>query len=50
MAYWTVSEEPKAVYHLFQDCEEGNKIEAKNRRDGDPPPGRYLCEVCAAKR
>jgi hypothetical protein len=45
--YYTTSEEPKPVYHSNQNCEEGKKIEAKNRVDTDTiPPGRTLCEVC----
>jgi len=45
--YYTTSVEPKPVYHNNQDCEEGKKIEPKNRIDTDTiPAGRDLCEVC----
>jgi hypothetical protein len=45
--YYTTSVEPKAVYHDNQSCEEGKKIEAKNRVDTDTiPAGRALCEEC----
>ena len=45
--YYTISVEPKAVYHDNQACEEGKKIEAKNRVDTDTIPwGRTLCEEC----
>ncbi len=45
--YYTISVEPKAVYHNNQDCEEGKKIEAKNRVDTDTiPSDRVLCEEC----
>ena len=50
MAYWTKTEEDKAVYHIYNDCSEGEKIEAKNKETGTPPAGRTLCEVCAARR
>ena len=45
--YHTTSEEPKAVYHNNQNCDEGKKIEPQNRVDSDSiPSGRVLCEVC----
>jgi hypothetical protein len=45
--YYTLNEEPRNVYHDSQDCEEGKKIEAKDRRDTDElPPDRYHCEKC----
>lgn len=50
MAYWTNSEEDKPVYHLYDDCPEGEKIEAKHREEGAyPPPDRTLCEICAER-
>ena len=45
--YWTTTPEPTPVYHNNWSCEEGKKIEAKNRQEGDTPPaGRRLCEEC----
>lgn len=45
--YYTTTVEDPAVYHTNQSCEEGKKIEAKNRVDTDTiPSGRRLCEVC----
>jgi hypothetical protein len=49
MAYWTTTEEEKPVYHIYNDCSEGEKIEDENREEGDPPADRELCEVCAAR-
>ena len=49
MAYWTTTEEDKAVYHIYEDCSEGEKILPENREDGDPPADRTLCEVCAER-
>jgi len=49
VAYWTTSEEPKPVYHIYNDCREGEKIENKNREDGEPPAGRKICEICEEK-
>ena len=50
MAYWTNSEEDKPVYHIYESCREGEKIETKDREDGNPPAGRKLCEICAANK
>jgi hypothetical protein len=50
MAYWTTSDEDKLVYHIYEDCSEGEKIEEKNREDGDPPANRELCEICQKRR
>jgi len=50
VAYWTKTEEDKPVYHVYNDCPEGEKIEAKNKETGTAPAGRKLCEVCAARR
>jgi hypothetical protein len=45
--YYTTTVEVPAVYHNNQSCEEGKKIEAKNRVDTDTiPSGRRLCEEC----
>lgn len=45
--YYTTTTEVPAVYHNNQQCEEGKKIEAKNRVDTNTvPAGRRLCEVC----
>ncbi len=45
--YYTTNEETPAVYHDNQSCEEGMKIEAKNRIDTDyVPSGRRKCEIC----
>jgi hypothetical protein len=45
--YYTTTFEVKPVYHNNQSCEEGLKIEAKNRVDTDSlPAGRTLCEEC----
>ena len=46
--YYTTNDEDPAVYHTDQNCEEGKKIEARNRVDTDTRPlGRRKCEVCA---
>jgi hypothetical protein len=46
--YYTKNEEDPAVYHTDQGCEEGKKIETKNRVDTDvKPAGRRKCEVCS---
>ncbi len=51
MAYWTKTEEEPNVYHIYDDCSEGEKILPENREEGGIPPfGRALCEVCAKKR
>jgi hypothetical protein len=45
--YYTTTTEDPAVYHNNQRCEEGKKIETKNRVDTNSiPSGRRLCEVC----
>ena len=45
--YYTTTPEPKPVYHDNQACEEGLKIESKNRVDTDTlPVGRDHCEEC----
>jgi hypothetical protein len=45
--YYTTSEEDQPVYHNNQNCEEGKKIEQKNRVDTDTvPAGRDLCKEC----
>jgi hypothetical protein len=45
--YYTTSDEIKPVYHTNQNCDEGKKIEAKNRVDTDfKPADRDLCEEC----
>jgi hypothetical protein len=44
--YYKTTVEDPAVYHSNQQCEEGKKIEAKNRVDTKSiPAGRRLCEV-----
>jgi hypothetical protein len=51
MAYWTKTEEEPNVYHIYDDCSEGEKILPENREEGSIPPfGRAFCEVCAKKR
>jgi len=49
MVYWTTSREPKPVYHVYNDCPEGQKIENKDRETGEPPTGYRMCEICEAK-
>jgi hypothetical protein len=45
--YYTTSFEDPAVYHFSQQCEEGKKIETKNRVNTDyRPSDRRLCDVC----
>lgn len=45
--YYTTTPEDPAVYHTNQQCDEGLKIEAKNRVDTNiRPTGRRHCEVC----
>jgi hypothetical protein len=41
--YYTVTHEAKNVYHTDVDCEEGKKIETKDKMT------REQCEVCAKK-
>lgn len=49
MAYHTVETHAPEVYHTYEDCPEGQKIEKQHRREG-VGTGRRLCEVCAAKK
>lgn len=45
--YYTTTLEDPAVYHTNQQCAEGKKIEAQNRKDTDiKPTDRRLCEEC----
>jgi|GEM_PF-1188098 len=45
--YYRDPDEKPAVYHTNQQCDQGQKIEAKNRVDTDTvPPNRRPCEVC----
>jgi hypothetical protein len=51
VAYWTTTDEEPAVYHIYEDCSEGEKILKGNREDGPvPPAGRRLCDVCKKRR
>lgn len=45
--YYTTLEETPPVYHDNESCEEGRKIQAKDRVDTDVKPlDREHCKVC----
>jgi hypothetical protein len=46
-AYYTKEDEREPVFHVYEDCSEGEKIEPENRIY--VIPGRRICKVCSGE-